>query len=444
MSSLEASKHRPGPFQRTATFAAAVTLTASIYSACSTGSVDTIPRGQSGSSGNNPGSGGSGLGGSGTGGGSVGGSLNFDSGFGDATTDGECGGNSLEPESVTVDTEVTEEVTERAPADVFIMFDQSVSMEVPEGSTTRWAGVTQATIAFVQSQDSAGLGVGIQFFGAGTANGAAGEDCLPARYAQPQVPIALLPGNAPAIVNAINGHSPSSETPTTAALTGAITYARGWKNQNPTHPVFVLLVTDGQPEVPISSTINPLSNCFNGANLQDLAGTVAAAQTGFSGSPSIPTYVLGVGPNLANLDQIAVAGGTQKAYLISGGNVSQEVVTALNTIRGTISHTVTKTVTTTKTIPLECEWVMPEPEEGQFQDPNKVNIKFTSAGTPQELGMVASVDECAAHHDAWYYGAYDDLGHPTKIVACPGICDEIKAANDARVDILVGCNTKVF
>jgi hypothetical protein len=301
-------------------------------------------------------------------------------------------------------------------------------MDFMEGNTTRWAAVTQATIGFIQSQDSAGLGVGIQFFG----RAALLEDCTVNTYAQAEVAIGVLPGNAGALVNAINRHRPVSETPTTSALTGAITYAKQWKSQNPMHPVFVLLVTDGEPGVPISG----VTTCAN--SVQDVPSTVSAADAGFKGSPSIQTFVLGVGPSLTNLDQIAVAGGTTKAYLISGNNVAQQVIDALNNIRGTISKTITKTVTHTVPVPLDCEWVMPAPSGNQKQDPNKVNVNLVAGGSTTQLGMVANKDECATHVNAWYY---DDPMNPTKLIACPATCDTIKAATEPRVDILVDCNT---
>jgi Mg-chelatase subunit ChlD len=392
MSSLQFLKCTHHNFRRTTELAAAIAILAGTYSACSaSGNTErqragTSSAGDAGSSGTTN-AGGTGAAGSSAGGSSgsgFGGSISFDSGLSTGGADGagaqNCGAQSLAAEQVTIDEQVTEEVTERAPADVYIMFDQSASMEAPEGNVTRWQAVTQATIAFLQSPDSAGLGVGIQFFGRQVLL----EDCNASTYATPQVGIGLLPGNAQALVNAINGHSPSTETPTTAALTGAVTYARSWATQNPTHPVFVLLVTDGVPEVPVSGTLSP--SCTT--NIQDLPSTVAAAANGFNGSPKIPTYVLGVGPSLTNLDQIAQAGGTQQAYLISGGNVAQQVVDALNAIRGTISNTITHTVTRTETVPVACTWVMPAPQAGQDQDPSKVNVKFTTAGIESTLGMV--------------------------------------------------------
>jgi Mg-chelatase subunit ChlD len=437
MACLDQSTRAPHRVNYQVTFATALAIAASCFAACgpAEGGGSTLPYGNNpngGSSSGAAGSAGSGFAGSGVGGSGVGGvggaGINLDSGRADTGSDGpNCGAHTIEAKKVTKEVQTTKEV--RARADVFIMFDQSASMRDPEGNTTRWQAVTQATVGFIQSPDSNDLGVGIGFFGR-----AAGiEECNTAVYAQPEVPIAVLPGNAGAIVNAINRHMPVSETPTTAALTGAIQHARDWKTRNPMIPVFVLLVTDGEPGV-AGSFWNPISNCVGTA--QDVPATVAAAQAGATGNPPIKTFVLGVGPSLNNLNQIASAGGTDRAYLFSGNNVAQEVVNALNTIRGKISTTETKVVT--EVVPLECEWVMPAATGDQQQDPRKVNVRLTSPAGERPLGIVPSQAECANFQNGWYY---DNPANPTKLVACPSTCDMIKGAGDARIDILVGCDT---
>jgi hypothetical protein len=444
MTSLNVSTHAPSRLRQMATCAIAIALAAGAFAACGPtneggSSVYGNEGGNAGVAGavGAAGAGGSvggvgGVGGNGVGG--LGGGISFDSSTGtDAAGGNNCGATSVEVKKVTKEETITEEIKEAAPAAVFIMFDQSQSMNDREGNVTRWQGVTEATIAFIRSPESAGLSVGIQYFGR-----AAGiEECNTAVYAQAEVPIAVLPGNANALVNSINAHRPVSETPTTAALTGAIQHARQFKTQNPTFPVFVLLVTDGEPQV-AGSFWNPVSNCVGTA--QDVPSTVAAAQAGMSAEPKIPTFVLGVGPSLANLNQIAVAGDTKQAHLISGGNVSQQVVTALNTIRGTVSKTITKTVTKTVPVPLDCEWVMPAPSGTQEQDPSKVNVNFVTNGALTQLGRVGSDADCANFQNGWYY---DDPAVPTKIIACPSTCDTIKTATDGKIDILVGCDTYI-
>jgi hypothetical protein len=418
--------------------ATAIALAAGAFAACGPTGEESKVYGNEGGAAGAAGAGGSvggaggGVGGVGGGVGGVSGGIRLDSGAKDAPGEANCGAVSVEVQKVTKEETITEEIKERARADVFIMFDQSQSMDVMESGMTRWSAVTQATIGFIQSMDSAGLHVGIGYFGRGAVGA---DDCLVSVYAQPEVAIAALPGNAMALVNSINRHRPLSETPTAAALTGAIQHAKDWQTRNPMTPVFVLLVTDGEPSVALSS-VNPLTTCAG--LVQDVPGTVAAAQAGASGTPPIKTFVLGVGPSLANLDQIAVAGGTQKAYLISGGNVAQQVITALNTIRGTISKTVTKTVTKVVPVPLDCEWVMPAAMGSRDQDPEKVNVNFLTGGALTRLGKVGSQADCANLQNAWYY---DDPLKPTKLIACPATCDTIKASTDGKIDILVGCDS---
>jgi hypothetical protein len=444
MTSLNVSTHDRSRLRPLTTCAIAIALAAGAFAACGPtsegskvygnegGGAGAGTVGAAGAGGNVGGVGGvGGNGGNGVGG--VGGGIDFDSSTGtDAAGGKNCGAVSVEVQKVTKEETITEEIKELARADVFIMFDQSQSMDIMEGSSSRWSAVTQATIGFLQSPESAGLHVGIGYFGRGAVGA---DDCLVSVYAQPEVAIAALPGNAMALVNSINRHRPLSETPTAAALTGAIQHAKDWQTRNPMTKVFVLLVTDGEPNVAFSS-VNPLTTC---AGLtQDVAGTVAAAQAGASGMPPIKTFVLGVGPSLANLNQIAVAGQTNQAYLISGGNVAQQVITALNTIRGTISKTVTKTVTKTVPVPLDCEWVMPAAMGTRDQDPEKVNVNFLTGGAVTQLGKVGSQADCANFQNAWYY---DDPVKPTKLIACPNTCDTIKASTDGKIDILVGCDS---
>jgi hypothetical protein len=53
----------------------------------------------------------------------------------------------------------------------------------------------------------------------------------------------------------------------------------------------------------------------------DHVASVAAAA--FQGSPSIPTYVIGVGPALSKLEAIAQAGGTNQAFMIAVSNPAE-------------------------------------------------------------------------------------------------------------------------
>jgi hypothetical protein len=106
-----------------------------------------------------------------------------------------------------------------------------------------------------------------------------------------------------------------------------------------------------------------------------------------------------------------------------------------------VPYEVTVEVPVTTTVPLECEWGMPTQTGTQELDPEKVNIDFTDQTTDvvTALGRVPSEADCANYENGWYY---DDPLNPTRILTCPTVCDQIKAT-DARIDIRVGCVTRI-
>lgn len=293
---------------------------------------------------------------------------------------------------------------EKVPVDVFMMIDQSLSMLDPDVSgNTRWGSIVDALTQFVHAKESDGFGVGLQYFGLGLA----GVSCTPEDYAMPEVEIAALPDNADAIVNSISAHVPSSVTPTPPALQGALMHATSYKMQHPTHAVVVLLVTDGEPD-------------FCGL----IDDTAAAAQTSLNATPSIPTYVLGVGSALDALNQIAKAGGSDHAYIVDGTqDVSSQVLQALDQIRNSVA--------------LPCEFVAPH-DPGTPFDPSKVNLSYTPSGGPQ---MVISYSSDAAKADsaamAWHY---DDPAAPTKLVLGANTC-KLVTSGGGTIGISLQCPT---
>jgi hypothetical protein len=269
---------------------------------------------------------------------------------------------------------------------------------------SRWDSVIAALTKFVQAPESAGLSIGVQYFGLGLL----GISCTVTDYALPEVEIAPLPGNAEAIVKSFGMHGPSSVTPTAPALQGAVQHAQAFKLAHPSHAVTVLLVTDGEPD-----------SCGL------LSDTVAAAMQGVTATPSISTYVLGVGGSLDALNQIAKAGGTGQAYIVSDSqNVSAEVVMALNKIRG-------QTV-------LPCEFQIPAPDPGQTFDYDKVNLSYTtSAGQKSAIGYAPDVATCNMAALAW---RYDNARAPSKIVLGDATCKSVTSAG-GKLDIALHCPT---
>jgi hypothetical protein len=231
------------------------------------------------------------------------------------------------------------------------------------------------------------------------------------------VEIGLLPEHASAISAALAEVEPTGETPTGAAIRGACTYAGDYKQSAPGHQVVILLLTDGKPEAPATCPGGQGTCC------PSLDDAVTAARDCRAGS-DIKTYVLGVGPLLENLEQIAVAGGTERAYLVEGGDVSAQVLDALNRIRGDAA--------------IPCELQLPPAPSGQTLVYDEVNLEYQSGQCQSTLFYsVQSANECGTE-DGWYY---DDPSNPQSIHLCPQSCDRVSGPGGSLF-YSVGCATQ--
>jgi hypothetical protein len=249
-------------------------------------------------------------------------------------------------------------------------------------------------------------------------------NCDATVYAAPAAEIATLPGAAANLSSVIGPKMPDGQTPTAPALQGAIAHAQAWAKAHAGHTVAVLLATDGLPtECIADDTTDP----------SGIDGVVAVAKAGVSATPSIQTFVIGVFSQAddttlnagSNLDQIATAGGTETAHIVgSTGNVEQDFLDALDSIRGTR---------------LPCNFQIPAPKGGKF-DKNQVNVVFTQGNEKQTLYYWPSADACDKADGGWYY---DDPSAPTQIIACPASCSEFQNASGGKVSIELGCQTVV-
>ncbi len=289
-----------------------------------------------------------------------------------------------------------------APLDLYIMMDQSGSMDLATGTgVSKWVAISSAIQGFLTDVKSIGIGVGIQYFPLTT--------CSSAEYAKPEVAIADLPANATNIMASIAKHGPNGSTPTAAALGGAISYAQAFAATKPGHVIAVVLATDGVP-----------TGC---APLDTVAAVAQIAAAGLTSPAAVHTFVIGVGTETASLNAIAVAGGTKSALIVDvTGNVEQQFAAALKTIQGAA---------------LACSYAIPVAPAGQTLDLNKVNVQITlSGGTPQLLNYVATDADCSATSGGWHF---DNPSAPTKILLCATSCAVPLSASTAKVEILLGC-----
>jgi hypothetical protein len=299
--------------------------------------------------------------------------------------------------------------------DIFIMFDESGSMATKDdGTTMRMDAVRGAIKLFLQAGESAGLGVGLGYFGT-QALSCACTSCNPSDYATPSVSVGELPGQTAALLSSLDGATPTGETPTGAALRGACSYARQVAAARTGHEVVILLVTDGEPQAPVTS---PKGTC--NPTLQDAIS--AATDCGSSATP-IRTYVLGVGPSLQKLNQIAAAGRTNQAYLAESGG-SAEVLQALNRIRSDAR--------------IPCALQLPQ-STGATLDLDTVNVVHADAScTMTNIGMVPHAAACSPQAGGWYY---DDPTQPRSIRLCDTSCEKVSTPG-SQLRVSVGCRTQ--
>ncbi|HET7543130.1 MAG TPA: vWA domain-containing protein [Polyangiaceae bacterium] len=302
---------------------------------------------------------------------------------------------------------------EAVPLDIYIMFDQSGSMLNDVGGITRLDAVEGAARTFLRDQASAPIGVGVGYFGFQPIGQ---TTCSPSDYTSPSVPVTL---DHEAVLRSLADRQPIGETPTGAAIRGACDYAKQVKKSNAGHSVVLLLLTDGEPKAPMS--------CSTGTCCPTLSDAVQAASDCRNGQPGIKTYVLGVGPFLDNLQQIAQAGGTDHAYLVGDQDVEQKVLQALNKIRGDAS--------------IPCQLRIPEPTSGTELDYGLVNVAYQDSNcTLSTIYNVPSAASCDAASGGWYY---DDPAAPSSVNLCGASCDQVSAPG-GRLAFTVGCQTKTI
>jgi hypothetical protein len=246
-----------------------------------------------------------------------------------------------------------------------------------------------------------------------------GDSCAPADYAMPAVPIALLPGAASAVTASLAAHMPNGNTPTAAALQGAIDQAKSFATANPAHSVVAVLATDGIPD-----------EC----NPDDIPSIANLAAVALAGSPSVKTFTIGVftpsdAPSgTAAVNQIASSGGTKQAFVIdtSSQDVETQFAMALSAIRGAS---------------LPCQYEVPVPEGG-IPNYGQVNVEYTSsAGVSSGLPYVETAAKCGAG-GGWYYDTDPAQGGtPSAILVCPTTCSTLQGDTTGRVDVVVGCQT---
>jgi len=336
--------------------------------------------------------------------------------------DAGCGRSLLVPVEIVTENEIEiiEEVTEVEPVALYVMLDQSASMQ----AGFLWDPAKTAVKEFVDDPSSAGIDLALDYLPSFL--GEAGE-CNGAGFNVPAVEAGRLPAHA-ANIHASLDALPIAlglGTPIEGALRGAVSYCEAFQAANPDEKCVAVLVTDGYPEILCSTDYGVIVDIAANAHAKD-----------------VTTFAVGLaGADFFLLDMIAEAGGATDCSAdparfscdVSGG--ASQLVDVLKKIRDSVTttNTHTETMTMTEQIPLDCEWGLPVENELRY-DKRLVNVELTAPSGNVVFGSVAGPADCALR--GWHYDNFDD---PKRVIACPETCELIKSTPSAKIDIVVGC-----
>jgi hypothetical protein len=279
--------------------------------------------------------------------------------------------------------------TRPVPADVLIVLDRSESMTWSlaansscaagaRSCTTRAEAVVSAIGDVVTNNPD--IRWGLQLFPASSAS-------MCSVAAMPQVGISA--SSAAAIKAQLAAFTTSLSTPTAATLNAAVAYLKTVTDRS---NKAILLATDGLP------------NCAAGSDwaTDDMPGATSAAAA--AKKAGFPVYVVGIGPSISNLNDLAVTGGTGSYYPATS-------TTSLDAALQTIAEVVTSTCT------LQANTLPP--------DKDLVTVYVDQSLVPQ--------DEA----NGWTF-APTDPSYST-IVLTGDYCQKLLAGATAEVQIDFGC-----
>jgi hypothetical protein len=293
-------------------------------------------------------------------------------------------------------------IPELPPFDMMLALDTSYSMDFKE----KWINIKSALKLFAQDDSFSSMGVGAQYF-------PLRAQCKVTDYEAPAVAIRPIKQVASELSGSLDSQRMSGGTPMVPLLQGTLDYARKWATDHPERNVSIILATDGIPD----------DTCLTGNMPNTLNNVIQIATDAATNRPRIPIFVIGVGTELTALDQIAKAGGSNKAFLLdTKDNIQKAFLEALNEIRRTMA----------------CEYDVPPPPSSEVRlDYKNVLVKLTLNGKAELFDPVTGQADCATTKNGWYF---DDPLDPKKLVLCEESCKK-SHSEGGKIDVFFGCES---
>ncbi len=225
------------------------------------------------------------------------------------------------------------------------------------------------------------------------------------------VPLTQIVGHTAAFADLLLAMQPDGGKPTIAALEGSYTYATSVQAASPPGAVtYVVLITDGAPGFEGSTSDGGVAK-VPGCSGNDLTSIAALVQS--YAIQGIQTYVFGVG-TIANLDQVAIAGGTTLVTLpIDPGARTEQLLAALNALP-------------------KPEFSCTRPIPPVSEDLSKMYVFFTNSSSSDRHLLYNNPDCSRADGSGWYN--WGDT-----IVLCPPTCDALRQDPSTSLVAQFGC-----
>jgi hypothetical protein len=297
------------------------------------------------------------------------------------------------------------------PVDMFMVFDNSISMD----TQSIWTPAKNAVKTFIQSSAADPIRLAFRVYGAPPVQ----PNCVWTNYNTfPYGPLPLSNATHQTnIINYLNAKNADANTPHRDSVHGATAAAATYAAANPTHKVVVVYISDGNTQGTCTGTDE-----YNSAT-QARANAVGQFAANVYASNGVLTYTVALpSASLQLLNTIASMGGTGSSINLTSStpaNLGTNLTNALTDILDDV---------------LSCDITIPN--AGQV-DPALISAEYLPNGVTPATALTKVTNAAACGTGNKFY--LDNNTNPTKITLCPSTCTTVQADANAVVNIIGGC-----